>query len=76
MQELQQQINKALRKLQDNSKPLVGVRTTEINSVLKATIYIGELPIMSGYATGPNLNSKHLNAILNAIKNYDLTLLN
>lgn len=75
MEQLQKQVNTGLRKLQNKFKPLVGVKTTEIGSTYKATIYVGELPLMDGYAYDSDMNVKHLYAILNAIKNYDLTLI-
>nr|DAQ12889.1 MAG TPA: hypothetical protein [Caudoviricetes sp.] len=75
--ELQIMLNKAIKKLSENWTVQPTFKTTEIQNGVKAEIFINSSnPISVGYA---NTNEKIYNAtytlaILEAIKNYDKTL--
>ena len=78
MQELQQQINNALRKLEEKSNKLISIRSEKIKYGMKATIFIGELPLIDGYVyemSSTQFHEPQLKAIINAFNNYDLTLI-
>lgn len=78
MRTLKEQINKALRKLEARTDEYVAITTKESSSIIKASIIVGNINLMDGYfpiESSSEIQNAQLNAMINAIENYDLTLL-